>query len=419
MAKFEFPKNFYWGAATSAHQVEGNNHNDWSEWEKKNAERLANGAEKRLSKLESWPYIKDDAKNPKNYISGRACDHYNRYEEDFDIARELGHNAHRFSIEWSRVEPEKGKFDENEIEHYRQVIKALKERGIEPFVTLWHWPFPLWLSEKGGVRNKDFVTYFERYAKKIVQSFCDDVKYWLIINEPEIYALNAHMRGRWTPQKKGLLSFYLTIRKLIKVHRRVYRGIKKIDPLSVVGAVCNLSDFRSSEGIINVLMKVFFERFWNHYFLNNTVNYFDCIGLNYYFHNRINYGFNKNTNEVSSDIGWDLHPEGIERVLLGLKRYDKPIYITESGLADKKDVTREWFIKETVVAISRAMVKDVNVQGYFHWSLLDNFEWDKGFWPRFGLIEVDYDTLERKIRPSAYEYAKICKSGILEYEPER
>ncbi|PIZ56565.1 MAG: hypothetical protein COY22_00630, partial [Candidatus Tagabacteria bacterium CG_4_10_14_0_2_um_filter_40_13] len=135
--KLEFPKNFYWGSATSSHQVEGNNHNDWSEWEKKNAKRLAESA-----KNKAWPdYILDKYPNPlqeENYISGRACDHYNRFREDFDIAKQLGHNAYRFSIEWSRIEPEEGKFDEKEIEHYRQVISALKERGMEPFVTLWH-----------------------------------------------------------------------------------------------------------------------------------------------------------------------------------------------------------------------------------------------------------------------------------------
>ena len=124
----KFPKNFLWGATTSSHQVEGGNVNDWSEWEKKNAERLAREAEKKFGHLPNWGDIKAGAQNPQNYISGRACDHYNRYEEDFNIAKSLGHNAHRFSIEWSRVEPEEGKWDEREIEHYRKVIAALRAR---------------------------------------------------------------------------------------------------------------------------------------------------------------------------------------------------------------------------------------------------------------------------------------------------
>src|SRR3989344_4578473 len=406
---FQFPKGFYWGSVTSAHQVEGDNVNDWSEWEKENAERLAKEAENKFGHLPNWSDIKEQAQSPQNYISGRACDHYNRYEEDFDIAKSLDHNAHRFSIEWSRIEPEEGKFNEKEIEHYWKVIKALKKRDIEPFVTLWHWTLPIWLADKGGVRNKKFILYFGRYVSKIVGEFNSDVKYWLTINEPEIYALNSYFRGRWMPQKTGVFNFYLTMRKLIQAHRRAYAEIKKINPLSVVGVVCNLSDFKSSEGVINALIKIFSERFWNHYFLRNVKEHLNCIGLNFYFHNRINYGLNKNKREIVSDVGWDLHPEGIENVLIDLKRYDKPIYITESGLADKKDINRAWFIKETLKAISRALSQEVNIKGYFYWSLLDNFEWDKGFWPRFGLVEIDYKTMKRKIRKSAFEYAKIIK----------
>ncbi len=409
-----FPSGFYWGAATSAHQVEGGNHNDWSEWELKNAKIKAQIA-KNNPPVGGWPeFILESYPNPlqeENYISGICCDHYNKYEEDFDIAKSLGHNAHRFSIEWSRIEPEEGKFNEKEIEHYRKVILALKKKGLEPFVTLWHWTLPLWLAEKKGVRNRNFPKYFERYVSKIADKFGSEIKYWMIINEPEIYSLNAYFRGRWVPQRRGIFSFYWTIRKLIKAHKLAYKAIKKIDTSSVVGSVCNLSDFKSSEGVINVLLRVFFERFWNHYFLRNVKNYLDCIGLNFYFHNRIDYGLNKNTNEVISDVGWDLHPEDIEDVLKDLKQYHKPIFITESGLADKKDEDRAWFIKETVEAISRALSANVDVRGYFHWSLLDNFEWDKGFWPRFGLVEIDYKTMERKIRKSAWEYKKIIENS--------
>ena len=150
-----FPKDFLWGAATSAHQVEGGNRNDWSEWEKKNAEKLAKDAPKRFA---DWQVKKfPEMLTSENYISGAACDHYNRYEKDFDIAKELGHNAHRFSIEWSRIEPEEGKFDEKEVEHYRKVIQAIRDRGMEPFVTLWHWTNPLWISEIGGWENKKTI----------------------------------------------------------------------------------------------------------------------------------------------------------------------------------------------------------------------------------------------------------------------
>src|SRR3989338_9450328 len=177
MAKFEFPRNFFWGAATSAHQVEGNNHNDWTEWEYLNAKRLTLNAQKK-----NWPdYILKNYPNPlqeENYISGKACDHYNRFKEDFDIVKSLGHNAHRFSIEWSRIEAEEGKWNEKEIEHYREVIRALRERGIEPFVTLWHWTIPVWFRDKAGWASKKSPEYFKRFSERMVKEF-PDIDFWI------------------------------------------------------------------------------------------------------------------------------------------------------------------------------------------------------------------------------------------------
>jgi len=407
---FQFPKGFYWGSVTSAHQVEGDNVNDWSEWEKENAERLAKEAENKFGHLPNWSDIKEQAQSPQNYISGRACDHYNRYEEDFDIAKSLGHNAHRFSIEWSRIEPEEGKFNEKEIEHYRKVIKALKKRDIEPFVTLWHWTLPIWLADKGGVKSKEFIKYFSKYAKKIASEFQNEVKFWIILNEPEIYTSMSYLKGDWPPQKENPISYFLAIRNLVKAHRGAYRAIKKIRPETQIGIAKNNVYFEAFQNkFINRLLKKIIDWWWNFYFLNQIKNEQDFIGLNHYFHNCINYGFNKNENKIVSDMGWELYSESIYYVLNDLKKYNKPIYITENGLADAEDKNREWFIKKTLKAISRALSQEVNIKGYFYWSLLDNFEWDKGFWPRFGLVEIDYKTMKRKIRKSAFEYAKIIK----------
>src|SRR3989344_5310557 len=197
MARFEFRKDFYWGSATSAHQVEGNNHNDWSEWEKENANRLVSEASKKISPPyllaeathqalqagEGGARVGLEATDPSNYLSGQACDHYNRFREDFDIAKSLGHNAHRFSIEWSRVEQEEGKWDEKEIRHYQEVINALREHGLEPFVTLWHWTSPIWIAKQGGWENPKTIEYFSRYVDKIVRSL-KSVAYWITLNEP-------------------------------------------------------------------------------------------------------------------------------------------------------------------------------------------------------------------------------------------
>lgn len=396
--QINFPKNFLWGAATASHQVEGNNHNDWSEWEK---------SEERKAFLRSEGLVKKYGLE--NFISGRAADHYNHFQEDFRIAKELGHNATRFSIEWSRIEPEEGHFDEKEIEHYRQVVVTLQELGIEPFVSVWHWPVPLWLRDKGGWQNNKTTDYFARYAEKLSASLGKNVQFWITLNEPEIYTNNSYLAGVWPPQKKNLFVYLRVLHNLIKAHKKAYEVIKKMNPESKIGIAKNNIYFEAYQNrLVNRVLKKFIDWWWNFYFLNRIRNHQDFIGLNHYFHNRINYGFNKNENKKISDMGWELYPEAIYYVLKDLKRFNKPIYITENGLADGGDKKRGWFIFESLKNISRAIDEGVDVRGYLHWSLMDNFEWDKGFWPRFGLLEIDYKTLERKIRPSAKFYRDIC-----------
>jgi beta-glucosidase len=376
---------FLFGASTSSHQVEGGNHNNWTEWEKKRGKG-------------------------EDYISGRACDHYNRFREDFDIAKSLSHNAHRFSIEWSRIEPQKGRFNEKEIEHYREVLHALRERGIEPLFTIWHWTLPIWLSDEGGILAKDFPNYFSRYAEKLALAFKKEVKFWITVNEPEVVSWNSYAKGVWPPQGHSMFISHRARANLIKAHRETYRKLKNIDPSFRVGAAMNFQWFESAGGIVNDVMKWVVDRLGNFYFLDRIRTSADFIGCNYYFHNRLDYGFIKNKNEETSDMGWEIYPEGIYRVLMDLKKYHLPIYITENGLADARDVHRESFIARHISWMQKAIDEGVDVRGYLHWSLLDNFEWDKGFSPRFGLVEIDYQTLERRIRPSAFVYKKIIET---------
>jgi beta-glucosidase len=415
MTTLKFPEKFYWGAATSSHQVEGNNRNDWREWEKQNAQRLAKESAEKFSHLKNWPTIQQQAQNSNNYISGSACDHYNRYEEDFNIAQQLGHNVHRFSIEWSRIEPSEGKFDEKEIEHYRQVILALRERGIEPFVTLWHWTLPVWLAEKGGIQNTSFPTFFERYTETIVKALGTDVKFWITLNEPDVVASHAYLKGVWPPQKKNPFIYYRVLKHLVAAHKLAYQTIKTHDPNAQIGIAKHQIAFQvASKTLINNILKTIGHFFWNQWFLNHIKNHQDFIGLNHYNRNVINNGFYKNPNKQFTDFGWEFYPEAIYQTLIELKSYKKPIYVTENGIADARDNLREEFIKKSLAAVHRAIQDGVDVRGYFYWSLLDNFEWDKGYWPRFGLVEVDYSTQKRTIRPSALEYARIAKSNSLE-----
>jgi len=406
MPEMKFPNNFLWGASTSAYQVEGGNLNDWTKWEKANAGRLA---KKTKTYWQKWQREKfPEMLEPENYLSGRAADHYYCFEKDFDLAKSLNHNAHRFSIEWARIEPREGKINQNEIEHYRQVLKALRQRGLEPMVTLWHFTLPLWLAKKGGWLNPKAPYYFDRYVKIISENLFNEVKFWSTINEPNVYASNSYYRGVWPPQRKSVFKYFKVLKNLARAHQLAYQSLHLIDLDCQVGISKNNIYFENIPLV---------DYFWNKYFLNKIKREQDFIGLNYYFHRRL--GGNKN--KVVSDLGWEIYPEGIYRVLKDLKKYHKPIYITETGLADKDDSKREKFIKEHLTWVYQAIQNGVDIKGYFYWSLLDNFEWDKGFWPRFGLIEVDYlprrqagQTMERKIRPSALEYAKICRENKLQ-----
>jgi len=413
-----FPKDFLWGSATSAHQVEGGNFNDWTEWERANAERLAKEAESKYAHwVPVWDDIKVEATDPKNYISGRAADHYHRFEEDFDIAKSLGHNAHRLSIEWSRIEPEEGRFNEKEIEHYRKVIQALRERGIEPFVTLWHWTIPLWVRDRGGVESKTFPRYFARYTEYVVERLKNEVKFWMTLNEPTSVIVVAYLRGEWPPQKKSITSALRVFRVLAQAHNEAYRVIKQVSPVANVGFGNIMSDVEpfSSNPLDHLAAR--FRRYWsNRHFLRLTgLGTHDFFALQYYFHERIQFPRRiRNENKKLSDMGWELYPEGLYHLLTHLKHYKKPIYITENGLADARDTNRGKFIKEHLRWVHKAIEEGVDVRGYFYWSLLDNFEWDKGFWPRFGLVSVDYKTLKRAVRPSAWTYAKIAKTNTLD-----
>lgn len=400
----KFPPHFFWGASTSSHQVEGHNTNDWTEWE---------NSEKRLNFLKSQGLVEEFGLE--NFLSGEAANHYHLYKEDFKLAKELGHNATRISLEWSRIEPEEGKFDEKELQRYKEVILHLRELGIEPFVTLWHWTIPIWLKNKGGWANKRVIEYFARYTEMIMKTFGDHVAFWLTLNEPEIYTANSYLTGIWPPQKKNPWHYFWVLRHLIQAHRKAYRIIKQLHPTAQVGIAKNNIHFEPYKNkLINKLVSGISHWWWNDYFLKAIDVHQDFIGLNYYFRNIMDFTRVKNENKIVSDLGWELHPEGIYHVLMDLKKYGKPVYITENGLADSDDSERTWFIEQTVWQMRRALADGVDLRGYLHWSLLDNFEWHEGFRARFGLVEVDFKTQERKVRRSAEKYREVIqKNGFV------
>lgn len=403
----KFPAGFAWGAATASYQVEGGIENT------------------------DWAKAARDGRVP---VCDAACEHYTRYEEDFDIAQSLGHNAHRLSIEWARIEPEEGKFNEVEIEHYRKVLVALSVRGIKPYVTLWHFTLPLWFSEKGGFEQKNSPEIFARYCAYVVSKLSDLCLDFSTMNEPNVFGSNGWLRGTWPPFKRfslmdtisftnsnetcvgdscnGLTAvtvYFRVMKNLARAHNRAYDAIKRAVPDVSVSVVKHVIYFHANWNPFNMLAALVANYFWTYRFMNRVYAKCDAIGLNYYFHRK----FGDTATYVKTDMNWDIYPEGLEDSLMMLARYKKPLYVAESGLADAKDTYRADYITRQVTAVWRALQKGADVRGHMYWSLLDNYEWALGFEKRFGLVEVDFKTQKRTIRPSAYIYKQICEENAL------
>lgn len=408
-----FPREFKWGASTASHQVEGGTVNDWSVWELAHAKELAKTAEQRLNWIPVWDEVKGAAQTPANYVSGRGVEHLTRYEEDFDIVKKLNMNAFRFGIEWSRLEPEEGKWDEAAIEHYHKYINELLKRGIEPFLNIWHWTVPVWFAEKGGFKNKSNLQYFDRFVEKIAAEYGNHLTYIITLNEQNVFASLGYLTGTRPPQEKNLISFIRVYVNLVSAHKRSYKILKKHKKHLQIGIAAQLANIQAKRphSMFDEFSTKWMRYFWNWWFLKRIRHYQDFVGVNYYFTDYYT-GLmkRKNPHIPVNDLGWYMEPEGLYPLLLRTwSRFKKPIFVTENGVADHKDQYRRWWIEETIVAMERALSEGVDLRGYFHWSLLDNFEWESGWWPKFGLVEVDRETMKRTIRPSAKWFAERIK----------
>ena len=400
----KFPKNFLWGSATSSYQVEGGNSNaDWWEWEK------------RVGKENS----------------GAACRHYELYEQDFDLAKGLNHNTHRLSIEWSRIEPAEGKFSQKELQHYINVILALRRRNIEPMVTLHHFTNPIWFSKSGGWEQRRSIERFMRYCDFVTRALAKHVHYWITINEPTIMVSHGYIFGSWPPQEKSYLKARAVLDNFLDAHIKAYGLINKIyKELSLAKPAISISHHMPAvmpcePNLKNRFAAYLRDHWYNFGILNKVKNTMDFIGVNYYSRQLVHlarWGIGNLVRDVCTNnhhpvkknsLGWDIYPEGLYQILLKLKKYHLPIIITENGICTSDDNLRWEFVVDHLKNIHAAMEKGVDVQGYLYWSFLDNFEWDKGFGPRFGLIDMDYNTQERTVRDSARKFAEVCKTGIL------
>jgi len=390
----DFPTEFLWGAATSSHQVEGyNERNDW--WE---------------AELEGRVPVR----------SGAACDHYRRYEADFDMARDWGHTAHRFSIEWSRVEPTPGRCDSREIRHYVDVVRALRDRGMEPIVTLHHFTNPLWFARSGGWIQKDAPTLFARYVRALVAALVPHVRYWITVNEPLVYVTESYLNGQWPPFGKGQWrAAFRALRNVAAAHVSAYQVIHELRSDAMVSFAHNapvvqpcragsLAD-RLAACVRDFLLNRLF-------FLLVPPGNLDFIGLNYYTRTAVRsqgWGLGRivgrachaqhhpDQGEISL-TGWECYPAGLTQTLRRFAASELPLIITENGVATDDEELRQRFVLRHVGAIRNAIHASIPVLGYLYWSLMDNFEWRHGYAAPFGLAATETSNPFRRPRACAF-----------------
>ncbi|MDD5505825.1 MAG: family 1 glycosylhydrolase, partial [Candidatus Omnitrophica bacterium] len=331
-------------------------------------------------------------------------------------------------------QPSAKQFSFKEIEHYREVLRCLRENGIEPVVTLHHFTNPIWFAESGGWLAGNSVKQFLRYVSVIAEALSNEVTYWATINEPLVYTYHSYILGNWPPQETSLYKARKVQNNLARAHIRAYRLIhdiyrKKNLESPMVSIAKNMQPFVPCDySLRNRFAAALRNRCFNFGFLDLLVRHksLDYIGLNYYtrglvdtdgwgIYNLLLDTCTKGHSRLSKNyLGWDIYPAGLYTLLLGLKKYGLPVFILENGICTNDDRIRWDYIYEHLKSMHIAIEEGVNVIGYLYWSLMDNFEWDKGFGPRFGLIEVDYNTYERKIRESARKFALVCKGSELE-----
>jgi beta-glucosidase len=421
-----FPDRFLWGAATSAHQVEGNNRaNDWWRFEQRPGV-IADGAR-----------------------SGNACAHWERYDQDYALAQADGHNAFRMSIEWSRIEPERDKVDEAALAHYEAMLRALRARRLEPVVTLHHFTNPWWIAEAGGWENHDTIARFERFVRLCARRFGALVDWWCTINEPEVLAFRAYSQGIWPPAKQDRSAALVVIANLLEAHAHAYRALHEEDRADADGdgrAVMAgmakhfviLEPLRAWSPLDRALQH-FEDAVFNKAVLRAPVtghvalsipgartvdrrvmglrDSLDYVGVNYYTRWKVAAG--RADPHVAAagapvnDLGWEVYPAGLAQAVLAMREFSKPVLVLENGVADANDRLRPRALVQSLVDLKLAIDAGQPVLGYLHWSLIDNFEWSDGWRGRFGLYRIDFGDpkLPRTRTRSADLFARIARQN--------
>jgi beta-glucosidase len=423
-----FPKDFLWGAATAAHQVEGDNTgSDWWEWE-----------------------IDGSATVPVAEPSGSACDHFHRYRDDIALLAGLGLNAYRFSVEWARIEPRAGEFDQAALAHYSDMVAACQECGVTPIVTLQHFTLPAWVGHAGSWLNPDMPDYFARYTGKVVERLGDRVRYFCTINEPGNLLTRGYLGTFPTPPfLRDLTAFHAAAAAVNAAHRRSREVIKGLFPGARVGMAHALQDWRANSG--GTAPMAFARDLYEDRFLAEA-EADDFIGVQSYTKVQV-YAprvagpvaaalmRNRRLTEAillpllrrsaraaepaeskrpddgrrRTQMGWLWAPDAVEgaaRRVAGLFP-GKELLITEHGVATENDTERIEYIDAGLRSIHRLLGDGVAVSGYLYWSLFDNYEWWHGYRPKFGLIAVDRTTQQRTVKTSARWYGGIATTKQL------
>ena len=411
--KFKLKEGLLLGVATSATQIEGGDENN------------------------NWAEFAREGKIYDGTSPTRACDHYNKWREDIDLMAEMGLQIYRFGIEWSRIEPERDEIDEDALDHYREEIEYMLEKGIKPLLTLHHFTNPLWFEQAGGWTNPDSVDMFISYVSAVIDYLGDIVDEYITINEPNVYCLNGYFYGTWPPEQKSIFAYSRALSNMAAAHIKCYQLIHnmraemgKSREQTLVSFANHLRIFQPKS--YNNPWHRFCARFMEHMFQGAITDammtgkcafpimrrsgiergrYFDFIGINYYSRSTVS-GIADGSAEGcdKNDLGWEIYHDG----LIDLANYfsmqygdEYPIFVTENGTCDNNDSFRSRFIYDQLKAISEI---ETCIERYYHWSFVDNFEWREGESARFGLVHIDYETQKRTVKDSGKFYSDIIKN---------
>ncbi len=424
-----FPDGFHWGAALSAHQAEGGNRaNDWLRFEQRGG-AIRGGA-----------------------TSGDACRHWERFDEDFARARGYGHTMHRLSLEWSRIEPARGRRDGAAVDHYHAVFASLRRHGLVPLVTLHHFTNPLWIADAGGWESRATLDAFDEFVGFCAREFGGEVDWWCTINEPEVAAFRAYSEGAWPPGRRDDARALAVLAHLLEAHGRAYRILHAEDRAdadgdghpAIVGFAKHLAQLVPDRPWFppDLVRAAVEDRVFNaavlaapvsgHIALNipgvgrvdrrvaGLERSLDYLGLNYYTRWRVR-GLSRTprvaaAGAVRNDLGWEVWPAGLAAAARRAAGTGVPVLVTEHGVADAADAVRPRALVASLLALGRAIAGGTPVLGYLHWSLMDNFEWAEGYAGRFGLEHVDFTAPDRPRTPrrSAAVLARIARANGIE-----